>query len=128
MLAKSKLLNWLKKKEQPQMDNTVTIEKKTESDEKQDRSKKRDEPKETPIKEYNETLYSIGSEEKKHSATAPDKKQFLKRTSWENSDTIEQNIDHMKRRQADSTTRNTQDTEDVDKKVDFILLKKKSRF
>jgi hypothetical protein len=124
-LAKGKLFNWLKKKKQPQAEKTITTEEKTESDTKQERPETREQPKETPIKEYDETLYSKGSEQNQPSKAGLEKKKPLRRTSWENADLIEENIDSMRRRQTEATSGSPQDRDDIDKKVDYILLKKK---
>jgi len=126
-LAKWKLFNWFKKKEQSHAEKVITTEEKTESDEKQDKPETREKQTETPIKEYDETLYSKGSEQKQPSKASPEKRRPLKRTSWENADTIEENIDGMRRNQTQSSACDDQDKKDIDKKVDYILLKKKSR-
>lgn len=110
------------------MNNSITTEEKSKSDKKPGKQEIIDEPKETPIKEYNETLFSKGSKETQQSAASPEKKQPLKRTSWENSDTIEQNVDKMRQHKTELGTRSTPCTEDINKKVDFIFLKKKNRF
>jgi hypothetical protein len=123
-LAKWKLFTWLEKKEQPQAEKTISTQEKTEYEEK---TETKEQPKETPIKEYDETLYSTGSEQKQSSTAVPQKKRLLRRTSWENADLIEENIDCMRRRQTNSPSRGLQEADDVDKKVDYILLKKKSR-
>ena len=85
------------------------------------------ESEELPIKEYNETLYSKGSVQKQPATTVPEKKQPLKRTSWESARTIEQNVDTMGRKQTELPGTRTQTSSDTDKKVDFILLKKKGK-
>jgi len=126
-LARWKLFNWLKKKEQPHAENEITTEEKIEYSEKQDKSETQKKQTETPIKEYDETLYSKGSEQKQPSTASHEKRRPLKRTSWENANTIEENIDGMKRNQTQSNACSDQDKEDIDKKVDYILLKKKSR-
>jgi hypothetical protein len=51
----------------------------------------------------------------------------LKRTSWESARTIEQNVDTMGRKQTELPGTRTQTSNDTDKKVDFILLKKKGK-
>jgi hypothetical protein len=126
-LAKWKLFTWLEKKEQPQAEKTISTQEKIESEEKQEKTEIKEQPKETPIKEYDETLYSKGSGQKQSSTAVPEKKRLLKRTSWENADLIEENIDSMRRRQTDSPSSCLQEGDDIDKKVDYILLKKKSR-
>jgi hypothetical protein len=54
-----------------------------------------EEPEEIPIEEYNETLYSKGFIQKQPTATIPETKQPLKRSSWESLGTIEYKIDNM---------------------------------
>jgi hypothetical protein len=76
-----------------------------------------------PVKEYNEILYSKGSEHKKQ-PVAPEQKPIMRRTSWETPDAIEHSVDMMGRRRQGI---DTEPTHDVEQKVDRILLKKKNR-
>jgi hypothetical protein len=124
-LAQWNLLNRLKKKEKEQTDKKLTTEELQESEEKQIKPETREETKEVPIKVYNETLYSKGFAQKQSKTPYPEEKQPLKRTSWENSETIEHTVDSMRPKQTESTANSTQKKDDTDKKVDFILLKKK---
>ena len=80
-----------------------------------------------PIKEYNETLFSIDSTLKPAKKYSEEGKESLKRTSWENTRTIEQNIDTMKKTQSEPFRIDSQKNIDVDRKVDQILLKKKMK-
>ena len=82
---------------------------------------------EKPIMEYNETLYSINSSPKQEKKPGLTTKEPLKRTSWENPRTIEQNIDTMKKTQPETSAPCLQDTDNIEKKVDQILLKKKMK-
>jgi len=123
-LSKWKLWNRSKAKEE-----TLTeIEPPTVQQEKplQQPSEPTPEPDTTPIKEYNETLYSINSSAKPQKKPSQETKEAPKRTSWENPRTIEQNIDTMKTPQPESAR--TQENDDIEKKVDQILLKKKMKF
>ena len=94
-----------------------------ESEEHSLRTETTDDSQAIPVKEYNEILYSKGSEHKKK-PVAPEHKPFMRRTSWETPDTIEHSVDIMGRRQHELHTDKTQD---VEQKVDHILLKKKNR-
>jgi len=124
-LAKLKLFHRSKKKEEaPAVDKQIRKEIE-QPEEKQNGPETREELKKAPIKEYTETLYSKGFEQKQPITPSPHKKQFLKRTTWENAETIEQNIDSMRMKQSESTSSRTQKGIDTEKKVDFILLKKK---
>jgi hypothetical protein len=78
-----------------------------------------------PITEYNETLYSANTSVKPVKKPGMEMKEPLKRTSWENPRTIEQNIDTMKKTQPETLAPCSQDTDNIEKKVDQILLKKK---
>jgi hypothetical protein len=124
-VAKWKLFNRSKGKEEAPTEVQITTEHIGESEEKPKILETREELEEVPIKEYNETLYSKGSVQKKPATTLQEKTQPLKRTSWENVKTIEQNIDTMGRNQKEQPRTQTQTSNDTDKKVDFILLKKK---
>ena len=124
-MAKWKLFNRSKGKEEAPTEVEITTEHIGESEEKPKIPETREESEEVPIKEYNETLYSKGSVQKKPATTLQEKKQPLKRTSWENAKTIEQNIDTMGRKQTEQPRTQTQTSNDTDKKVDCILLKKK---
>ena len=124
-MAKWKLFNRLKGKKDAPTEVEMTPEHSGESEEKPKIPETREEPEDGPIKEYNETLYSKGSVQKQPSMTVPEKKQPLKRTSWESARTIEYNVDDMERKQTELPATRTQTSSDTDKKVDFILLKKK---
>jgi len=126
-VAKWKLFNRLKGKKDAPTEVEMTPEHSGESEEKPKIPETREEPEDGPIKEYNETLYSKGSVQKQPSMTVPEKKQPLKRTSWESARTIEQNVDTMGRKQTELPGTRTQTSSDTDKKVDFILLKKKGK-
>ena len=124
-MAKWKLFNRSKGKEEAPTEVQITTEHIGESEEKPKILETREELEEVPIKEYNETLYPKGSVQKKPATTFQEKTQPLKRTSWENAKTIEQNIDTMGRNQKEQPRTQTQTSNDTDKKVGFILLKKK---
>jgi hypothetical protein len=126
-VAKWKLFNRSKGKEETPTEVKMTTEHIGESEEKTNISETREESEEVPVKEYNETLYSKGSVQKQPATTFPEKKQPLKRISWESARTIEQNVDTMGRKLTELSGTRTQTSSDTDKKVDFILLKKKVR-
>ena len=126
-MAKWKLFNRSKGKEEAPTEVEMTTEHIGESEEKPKIPETREESEEVPIKEYNETLYSKGSVQKQPATSFPEKKQPLKRTSWESPKTIEHNVDDMGRKQTELLGTRTQTSSDTDKKVDFILLKKKVR-
>ncbi len=117
----------MKKKEEIQTDRKVATEEIQEPEDKQIKPDTKQETTDVPIKVYNETLYSEGFAQKQSKTPYPEKKQPFKRTSWENPETIEQTVDNMRRRQSESTANSTQTRDDTDKKVDFILLKKKRK-
>lgn len=95
---------------------------KTEEDKKQKETPKQ----EKPIKEYSETLYSIDVSKpvKKYDEET---KEPMKRTSWESSRTIELNIDQMRKNQKEHFVGDRQKNIDVERKVDQIFLKKKTK-
>ena len=123
-LAKLKLFHRKKTKE-AHVEEKATQKEIEASEEKHNELEIREKTKKAAIKEYNETLYSGGFAQKQSTTSSPKKTQPLRRTTWENADTIEQNIDSMRIPQSGSTTSFTQTEIDVEKKVDFILLKKK---
>ncbi len=124
-MAKLKLFHRSKIKEETYEKEKPINKEIEQSKEKQNDPEIREEIKKAPIKEYNETLYSKGFEQKQPMTPSPQKKHFLKRTTWENAETIEQNIDSMRMKQSESTSSRSQKGIDTEKKVDFILLKKK---
>jgi hypothetical protein len=124
-LAKLKLFHRSKTKEETHAEDKQIRKEIEQSEKKQNEPEIREEIKKTPIKEYNETLYSKGFEQKQPITPSPQKKQILKRTTWENAETIEENIDNMRMKQLESNSNRTQKGIDTEKKVDFILLKKK---
>ncbi len=79
----------------------------------------------TSMKEYNEILYANGSEQKKSTILVPEGRQPSYRVTWENAETIEHNIDTMNIKQSENPITPAQKRYDTEKKVDFILLKKK---
>jgi len=125
-LPKWKLFYRLKGKEEPIKVETI-IEHIGESEEKPKIPETREEPEEVSIKEYNETLYSKDSVQKQPATTLPEKKQPLKRTSWESLGTIEHHVDDMGCKQTELPETRTQTSNDTDKKIDRILSKKKVR-
>lgn len=128
-MAKWNLLNRSKTKKQEYPEGTLQKEEKQEPTKKQTKPEITKEPRELPIKEYNETLYSKDSVKKQQKTTSlEEKNQPLKRTSWENTETIEQNIDNMRRTHQEIGRPSNQMGEITDKKVDLILLKKKRKF
>jgi hypothetical protein len=126
-VTKWKIFNRLKGKKDAPTEVEMTPEHLGESEGKMKIPETREESEEVPIKEYNETLYSKGSVQKQPATTLPEKKQPLKRTSWESPGTIEHNVDDMGRKQTELPGTRTQTSSDTDKKVDRILSKKKVR-
>jgi len=124
-LAKLKLFHRKKTKEETHIKEKATKEEIQDSKEKQIEASLKEKTKEAPIKEYNETLYSKGYAQKQQKTPSFQQKSPIGRTTWENAETIEQNIDSMGLKQSGSTSDRTQIGIDTEKKVDFILLKKK---
>jgi|WetSurMetagenome_2_1015567.scaffolds.fasta_scaffold411749_1 hypothetical protein len=123
-LAKLKLFH-LTPKEKPQI-NEPPIQKEIEKSQKRPTiPKTTQEHPQTPIKEYNETLYSKDLTQKKPATLSSQEKQQIRRTTWENTETIERNVDNLDINQTESVSSRVQKGVDTEKKVDFILLKKK---
>lgn len=80
-----------------------------------------------PVKEYNETLFSRNPPIKTGKKHCEDLKEPVKRTSWENTKTIERNIDTMNKTHPQPYTGYLQEGPNLDKKIDQILLKKKMK-
>jgi hypothetical protein len=112
-------------KEEGNTEVTVASEPKQKPEETPSREEIKEEAGNQPIKEYNETLYSKGSVQKQP-VTLSEKRQPQKRRSWESAETIEHNVDHIRRSQIESSERSPE-RNDIDSKVDRILLKKKGR-
>jgi hypothetical protein len=126
-LAKLKLFHRSKVIEETQAETISVKEKIQEPAEKHLKVETKEKSNIAPIKEYNETLYSQGYAQKQPTSSPHQNKQLLKRTTWENAETIEQNVDSMRMKQSASTHWDTEPEINVEKKVDYILLKKKSR-
>lgn len=126
-MAKWKVFDRSKNKEDAEKNNELPREQSDESMEKPTSPSFREESKDHPIKEYNETLYTKDAGQKHSQTSSFERKQPIRRTSWESSELIEHNIDSMagKQREGAGNTRHTGN--DVNEKVDFILLKKKGR-
>lgn len=82
-------------------------------------------PTNQPILEYDETLYSRTTTPHQKEKTSEVNKKPVHRTSWENLDLIEQKIDTMRRTPQQNVPRRVKSQDDVEKKIDHILQKKK---
>lgn len=125
-MAKWKLFNRSRTEEQPYPEGSSQKEEKTKEKEKQTKPEKNNVPKEKPIKEYNETLYSKDTVQKEHKSTLLERKTF-RRTRWENAETIEHNVDQMRQKHPEIREIKNGNRDTTDKKVDLILLKKKRK-
>jgi hypothetical protein len=126
-VTKRKLFNLSKGKKEASTEEKMATEHIRESKNKTKIPKINEGLEEKPIKEYNETLYSKGTVQKQPTTTLPEKKQSFKRTSWESTRTIEQNVDTIGRKQTELPGTPTQTNSDIDNKVDFVLLKNKDK-
>ncbi|MBN1860178.1 MAG: hypothetical protein JW840_01815 [Candidatus Thermoplasmatota archaeon] len=125
-MTKWKLFNRSKTEEHPYPEGLSQKEEKKKEKEKQTKPETTNVAKEKPIKEYNETLYSKDTVKKEQKTTFLERKTF-KRTSWENAETIEHNVDHMRQKHPETRGIKDPNRETTDKKVDLILLKKKRK-
>ena len=126
-LVKLKLFHRSKVIEETQTETITIREKIQEPKEKHLKAETKEKSNNIPIKEYNETLYSEGYTQKQPTSSSHQNKQSIKRTTWENAETIEQNVDSMRMKQSASTQWDTGPEINVEKKVDYILLKKKNK-
>jgi len=126
-LAKWKLFDQSKNKEDAEKNHEAPPEQSDELTEKPTMPSLREESKERPIKEYNETLYAKDAGQKPSQTPSFERKQTIRRTSWESSEMIEHNIDSLAGKQREVAGDAQQKGNDVNKKVDFILIKKKGR-
>jgi len=83
-----------------------------------------EETEELPVTEYHETLYSNGHAPKKSTTPPQTDEKPWKQKSWESAHTIEKNVDDIGKKKIDYTEK-TSESQDVDKKVDRLLSKKK---
>jgi hypothetical protein len=125
--VKLKILQRNKTKEGIHIKDDRTREKIRDNEEIQNKTITPGGVKKTPTKEYNETLYSEEFAQKQQKNSPVQQKPPTRRTTWENAETIEQNIDRMRLQQSNTTSDHSPVEIDTDKKVDFILLKKKNR-
>lgn len=80
---------------------------------------------EIPVKEYNEVLYPQTAPPKRVSIPTEPRKEPMHRTSWENPSTIEHNVDTIGRKKTEIITLHSQTSDEVERKVDRLLAKKK---
>jgi len=127
-LSNWKLFNRLKGKEDVPTEIEKITEHTGESKEKQNISKIKEKLEEVSIIVYNETLYSKGFVEKNPAIMLLEKKQQLKRLSWESLGTIEHYINDMECTQTELMGDKTQISNNIDQKIDRILSKKNVRY
>jgi hypothetical protein len=123
-LPKWKLFNRSKRKEDTSTEFETTIHRIRKSEEKPKIPEIREES-EVPIKVYNEMLYSKEFIQKKPTIMPSEKKQSLKRSSWENLRTIERKIDDRECKNTEVSGNRIQTSYDINQKVDHVLTKKK---
>jgi hypothetical protein len=82
---------------------------------------------ETPVLEYNETLYSKGSLVKKPTSSQELQQETKYRTTWENPRTIEENVDRIGTRKEEGFSTHPEVSDQIEKKVDRLIAKKKGR-
>jgi hypothetical protein len=104
---------------------TVRVETKTLTQPMKTVQTMNNEPEEVPAKEYNEILYARSAPLKKQATPIQPKKEPVQRTSWENPNTIERNVDVIGVKKAGTVTSSSQTSDEIEKKVDRILAKKK---
>ena len=97
-----------------------------QSDEETKTSQCKEEQEEIPNIVYNEILYTKDYK-LKNAAIPSERKQPVKRLSWENIDTIEQNVDNIGYKKTDTNKTRSESFEEIDQKVDHIIIKKKIR-
>jgi hypothetical protein len=83
------------------------------------------EPKEVPVMEYDEELYTQGTAVKKPQLSFESRKEPMQRTSWEDPCTIERNVDRFGTKKAGTIASNPQVSDQIEKKVDRLIAKKK---
>ena len=83
-----------------------------------------EQPKEQPITEHHETLYTKGDEPKQEKKAAQPRETPWRRTSWENPETIEKNIDTLEKNPKKDSQK-SYDSLDIEEKVDRLIAKKK---
>lgn len=83
------------------------------------------EPEEVPVKEYNEVLCSRTTPLKKLSIPTEPKKEPVHRTGWENPSTIERNVDMIGHKKTETMGSHLQTSDEIEKKVDRLIAKKK---
>ena len=123
-MTKWKLFNRSKRKEDTSTEVETTAQSIGNSKEKTKITEIREES-ETPIKEYNEMLYSKDFLQKIPATMSSERKQPLKRSSWESLITIERKVDDMEYKNTEVFGNRIQISDDIYQKVDYILSKKK---
>jgi hypothetical protein len=80
---------------------------------------------EVPVMEYNEVLYAQGTPVKKPQLSFESRKEPIQRTNWEDPCTIERNVDRIGTKKAGVIASNQQVSDQIEKKVDRLVAKKK---
>ena len=80
---------------------------------------------ETPVMEYNETLYAQAGPVRKPSYASESRQEMKYRASWENPSTIEENVDRIEKRKVDSLSSHPDVDNQIERKVDRLISKKK---
>jgi len=80
--------------------------------------------KDVPVMEYNEELYAQGTPVKKPQARFESRREPMQQTSWEDPCTIERNVDRIGTKDETLAT-NTQVSDQIERKVDRLIAKKK---
>jgi hypothetical protein len=80
---------------------------------------------EEPVMEYSEVLYAQTTPLKKQPSLIEPKKEPLRRTSWENLEVIGHNVDRIGLKKVEPIASNQQTSNEIEKKVDRLLAKKK---
>jgi len=123
-LPKWKLFNRSNRKEDTSAEVKTTTQRIGNSKQKPKITEIREES-ETPIKVYNEMLYSKGFILKNPATMPSERKQPLKRSSWESLGTIERKVVDMECRNIERSGNRIQTSNDIDQKVDHARSKKK---
>jgi len=83
------------------------------------------EPKEVPVMEYDEELYAQGTSVKKSQPLFESRREPMQRTSWEDPCAIERNVDTIGTKKTGTIATNPQVSDQIERKVDRLIAKKK---
>ncbi len=123
-MARWKLLGRSKATQKTE-DQIKTVSTETPATQQPQRISEQEHHEETPVMEYNETLYTQTGPVRKPLYPSEPRPEMKYRSSWENPNTIEENVDRIRTRKAEDLSTHPDVDDKIERKVDRLIAKKK---